>query len=220
MANKLIFTIVLLSSMAASALAQAGGPCKNISLTGSSNFIQPTPCTFTSTGTPIQTLYNSGQYPAIFLSNPAKPDADNPPKLLQIGPAPGVGLCYASVGVLTATIGSTPVNINTISVWTNEFNPDIIGGPDHLGAVITQWTVSLQKSPSTVIGAVYTHDTVNPDVGSELDVATSGTGIFNGLNGAVKVNSSPSSNGELSINSLSGEICFNPLVLLADSILD
>jgi hypothetical protein len=214
MVNKLICSLALVSSLSAMSLAQAASPCKKVSLTGSNNRIQQTSCTFTFTFTssPIQTLYNSGQYPAIFLSNPAKPDSNNLPKLLQIGP--GVGLCYESVGVITATIGNTPVNISTISVWTNELNPQV----DNLGAVITQWTVTLQKSPSTVIGSVYTHDTVNPTSGSELDVVTSGTGIFSGLSGAVMVNSFPTSATELQIKELSGEICLNPYVASVETI--
>ncbi len=218
MAKKLICTLALVSSMSVMSLAQAASLCKTVSLTGSSNLIQQTPCNFTSATSPIQILYNSGQYPAIFLSDPANPDANNQPNLLQIGAESG--LCYESVGVITATIGITPVNISTISVWTNEFDPEIIGGPDHLGAVITQWTVKLQKAPGTVIGTVYTHDTVNLDYGNELDVATSGTGIFTGLSGAVKIDSIPVNASELNIKTLSGEICLNPLVVLIDSILE
>jgi hypothetical protein len=216
--NKKLFSLFVVSSLTIFSTAQAGYSCKTIGLTTTPPplinpsipdiYIQQTPCDFSTAASPIQILYNSGQYPSIFLSNPANYSSTNPPKLLQV--AQGYGLCYQSVGVITAYIGSTAVNISTTSVWTNEFNPILLGGPDHLGAVITQWKVSLQKKPNTTIGSFYTHDTVNLDFGNELDVITSGTGNFFASNGAITLSSTPINATELKINALSGEICLIP----------
>jgi hypothetical protein len=166
-----------------SSIAQAGGKCKNLSFI-SGGLIPVNDCSSIWT-----TLLASKKFPDIFDQN----------KLIP--------LCFVSNGNVLAKIGDTNVTISTISAWTSEFFPTLMGGPDGLGSVITQWTIQ-SINDTSIKGVIYTRDVIDMATSSEQDVVVAGKGSFDSVQGTIRVDSTTSASFSVSINNLSGTICY------------
>ena len=101
-------------------------------------------------------------------------------------------VCYAAAGPAPAMICNTPVTItSSLSGWTTDFTPVLIGGKDNLGTVVTRLTISvpLQSSPAEI----FTRDTIDfsqiatTGIAPEEDVIVGGTGWLRHAKGTWRV---------------------------------
>jgi len=148
-------------------------------------------------GQVLPQLQASGQFPDVFA-----------------GAGKVLGLCYAATGPAPAQIGNIPVTItNTLSAWTTDFNPILVGGPDHLGTVVTQVTVS--GSHGLLSAHYYTRDTIDlsqiltTGTAAEEDVIVGGDSLLFGAKGTYRVASQPVNGNPalVDLNNLAGLIC-------------
>jgi hypothetical protein len=105
-------------------------------------------------------------------------------------------LCYASTGPVTATIGKTKVVIAaTLSGWTTDFQPTLLGGTDNLGTVITE--ISIANLPGHASAQLFTRDTIDlsqittSGTAPEEDVIIGGSNTLEGAKGTYRVASAP-----------------------------
>jgi len=156
----------------------------------------------TSCNTIWSNLKNSGNFPDIFSADPANPYS----KLID-------GFCFVSAGNVAAVMGNTPVNITSISAWTNEFLPGAFGlGSDNMATVITRWTFR-KNVDNKLLGEISTRDAIDfsdISVTPEQDVVIAGTKSLSGAKGAIRVDShleNVNNVPHVIIDNFSGNIC-------------
>ena len=144
-------------------------------------------------------LQATGQFPDVFFGSGKK-----------------TSLCYASTGPVAATIGSAPVTIkSTVSGWTTDFTPFLLGGGDNLGTVVTALTIADVSGNS--LAQLFTRDTIDlsqiftTGTASEEDVIVGGTAYFTGAQGTYRLGSVPEDQqaSKVRLINLSGELCLN-----------
>jgi hypothetical protein len=141
-------------------------------------------------------LQASGQFPDVFA-----------------GSGKAFGLCYAATGPASAMIGNTPVTVvSSLSAWTTDFVPALFGGPDNLGTVVTELTISGFHGGSQA--KLYTRDTIDLSQilsgrAPEEDVIVGGTAYFNNAKGTYRIESQPEDPlaSKVLLNNLNGTLC-------------
>jgi hypothetical protein len=144
-------------------------------------------------------LQATGQFPDVFA-----------------GAGKTTGLCYASTGPVPASIGNAAVMIAaTLSGWTTDFTPVLLGGTDNLGTVVTELTIAGLHGNSQA--RLFTRDTIDlsqiftTGIAAEEDVIVGGSGYLTGAQGTYRIASTPEDpNAEkVRLTGLSGEICLD-----------
>jgi hypothetical protein len=135
-----------------------------------------------------------------------------------------IGLCYLSRGTINVLWGTKELFVKTASAWTDSSstfgvpvifpptNPPSIYGVGYIGTVATQWTIS--DSEGKDLGVIYTRDTINLGedpltAGSEDDVIISGTKVFAGAKGTIKLRSAQLQSGSVEVGTIGGKLCIN-----------
>jgi len=144
------------------------------------------------------TLQASGQFPDVFF-----PSGKTMP------------ICYASSGPAPASIGQHQITItSTLSGWTTDFFPDLFGGQDNLGTVVTQLAIVDQTGSYT--GKLFTRDAIDlsqitiTGFASEEDVIVGGTNNFGGAKGTYRVDSKANQDASMvMLTNLNGVLCTN-----------
>jgi hypothetical protein len=144
-------------------------------------------------------LQATGQFPDVFAGSGKK-----------------TNLCFASTAPVAATIGSAPVTIkSTVSGWTTDFTPFLLGGGDNLGTVVTALTIADVNGNS--LAQLFTRDTIDlsqlftTGTASEEDVIVGGTAYFTGAQGTYRVGSVPENQQASKVKLLNpnGVLCLN-----------
>lgn len=198
MMNKTAFTISLLSCLAGPSLVNADTQCRNASLDPARESALLRPTTLDECNSVWDSLESSRKFPHIFAQNQT-----------HLYP----GLCYVSMdNGIAAKLGNQPVTISSASAWTTEFFPILIGGPDTMATVITQWKVTNDRG--RLLGKVYTADAVDINASSEYNVVVGGSHRFSGAKGAIRIDSEPVPNPYganlpplIKITNISGTLC-------------
>jgi hypothetical protein len=140
---------------------------------------------------------------------------------LPISATQTIQLCYLSNGSFNLQWGTTPITVQTVSIWTDSsavfgtpFILDQFGanGAGTIGTVATRWTVT---DANGNVGKIYTRDTVNlapAEVGAatpEIDVLVGGEGFLGGAKGSIQLSSLLEANGEVLVETLSGKVCID-----------
>ena len=142
-------------------------------------------------------LQASGQFPDVFAGSGKK-----------------TNLCYVATGPAPATIGGDPVTIaSSISGWTTDFTPGLFGGPDNLGTVVTQLTISGLNGQASA--NLFTRDTIDlsqiftTGTASEEDVIVGGSGPLENAKGTYRVASVPEDPfaSKVLLTNLAGVLC-------------
>jgi hypothetical protein len=128
-------------------------------------------------------------------------------------PGKTTGVCYASTGPANAVIGKGQVSLTSISGWTTDIMPFILGGKDNLGTVVTQVTVT--GADGIAIGSYFTRDTIDlsqiakTGTSAEEDVIVGGTGFLFGTGGTYRVTGTPEDPraSKVLLTSLDGLVC-------------
>ena len=124
-------------------------------------------------------------------------------------------LCYRSTAPARAFIGDSEVTIwSTLSGWTTDFRPVLLGGTDNLGTVVTQLTIA--HTHGHVLGRLFTRDTIDLSQlsatggASEEDVIVDGEAVLEGAKGTYQVAAVPEDPhaAKVKLVNLSGVICF------------
>lgn len=200
MIKKTAFTISLLSCLAGPSLVSAHSLCRSAGLDPARESALLRPTTLDECNTVWDSLESSRKFPHIF--------AQNQPQLYP-------GLCYVSMdNGIAAKLGDQSVTIRSASAWTKEFFPSLIGGPDTLATVITQWEVTNDRG--RLLGKVYSSDAVDIMSSSEYNVIVGGSRKFSDAKGAIRIDSEPVPNpyGDqlpplIKITNISGTICID-----------
>lgn len=183
--KKLAFATQVIAAFATAPIALADNVCAPISGSNSGS-LEVTDCMNI-----VPALAKSGQFPSIFSSRP-----------VQL-----LGLCYtSSADGIQAKIGNREIVVKAATAFTNTFLPSLLGGEDNLGNVIGKWTITDVQSDS-VVGSLFTMDTIDMTSGIELDVILDGTGRLAGARGSVKIKSYPSGPNSVAIAEISGTLC-------------
>jgi hypothetical protein len=125
------------------------------------------------------------------------------PKLQAVGqfadvfapPGKTTGVCYVSTGPANALIGKRQVSLTSISGWTSDFVPFILGGKDYLGTVVTR--VMVTGADGIAIGSYFTRDTIDlsqiatTGTSAEEDLIVGGTGLIFSASGTYRVTGTP-----------------------------
>ncbi len=198
MLKKFVLAATLTNCLTAASWANADNNCMDVSLDPAreSGLLRPT--TLDECNAVWDTLNASQKFPHIF-----RPEQTN------LYP----GLCYVSTGNgIAAKLGSRAVNVKSVSAWTTDFVPILIGGNDVVASVITQWTVFNVKNSK--LGKVFTSDAIDLSSSSELDVMVGGSDQFENAKGAVRIDSTPVPNplGEglpplIKVTGIKGKLC-------------
>lgn len=199
MIKKTAFSIGLLSCLAGPALVNADTKCMDISLDPEreSGLLRPT--SLDECNAVWDALESSQNFPHIFTTGQ---------------PYLHPGLCYVSTGNgIAAKLGSTAINVSSVSAWTLEFQPIIIpDGKDTMATVISQWSVTTSRNKP--LGKVFSSDTIDLISSSEFDVFTGGSDKFENAKGAVRIDSELLDNPLgvqypplVKITNISGKVC-------------
>jgi len=143
------------------------------------------------------------------------------PKLQAVGqfadafapPGKAIGVCYASTGPANAVIGKRQVSLTSISGWTTDIVPFILGGKDNLGTVVTEVTVTGADGIGT--GSYFTRDTIDlsriaaTGTSAEEDVIVGGTGLLFSTSGTYRVTGTPEDPqaSKVLLTNLNGLLC-------------
>ncbi len=127
------------------------------------------------------------------------------------------GFCFVSTGTIPVSIGGKPFYLTTVSAWTNEFLPAFPPGAplgtDNLGTVVSQVTV--YNAYNRAVGNIFTRDTIDLSriiagtgyTSSEQDVIVGGSGIFQNVQGAYRIDSGLDPSGAVDLTNITGSIC-------------
>lgn len=143
------------------------------------------------------------------------------PKLQAVGqfanvfapPGKTTSVCYASTGPAYAAIGKRQFSLTSISGWTTDFVPFLLGGKDNLGTVVTQ--VTMTGADGIAIGSYFTRDTIDlsqiatTGTSAEEDVIVGGTGLLFGTSGTYRVAATPEDPqaSKVLLTNLNGLVC-------------
>ncbi len=231
MLKKLLLSANLLTCLAGFNSANALTSCLDVTLddVNAPSLLRPT-FTPEECGLVQNRLHMSGRFPNVFT-----PQGNN--LLLTALETP---LCFVSNqndqfnitsgihAVLSSGKNSRKITINSSSIWTNQFQPNLpafgLFGTDKQASVITQWIV-VDNQTNKTIGKGYTADLLDTSLldpsilspeqlatlavgsASELNVIIGGTDKLSGASGAIRVDSQLNTNGFPVITKISGKLC-------------
>lgn len=198
MFKKIAITTNLIACLASFSLANAADICMEVKTENTAADISPIGQLEIADCKDIwTTLKASHKFPGIFWQTP--------PKLLD--------LCYvSSPESIRAKLGSTDVLVTSKSAWTSDLIPNPAGG-DFLANIISEWTIR-NSINNSVIGKIYSMETLDVVNAKELSVIISGSGKLSGAKGSIRIHSTPLEIDPLTqtvtlleINHLSGNLC-------------
>jgi hypothetical protein len=229
--NKLLLTANLLCCLTGFNTAHAMSSCLDVSLDDANgpSLLRPT---FTPQECDLvqSQLRTSGKFPNIFnrRANNLLLTALETPLCFVSNQNDQFNITSGIHAVLSSGKNSRKITINSSSIWTNQFQPNLpafgLFGHDKQASVITQWIV-VDNQTNKTIGKGYTADLLDTSLldpsilspeqlatlavgsASELNVIIGGTDKLSGASGAIRVDSQLNTNGFPVITKISGKLC-------------